>query len=553
MEEKNPSTNEEDMKCLINDSPMVDSFSESSISLEIETSKRLNQGISQIPCQAKYDTVFLLIEPLASEFNTKFDRQNTEIEKRLTYLNSKESHISDEHRHNFVEQTALLFYRLCKLSLSTFTLLSETAVQVKQKLLGQEQTINAELKHIFQLESKSLNSDFPNLFTVYQYSSLLIKWKKILELVQAKDISVEIKLKENEITQDLKKIKELAPKNCENFKLIEIFLNSTGVNPATYLSVLNVNQEEAKTSARITLDKCLYFVIIFKLLHTSNVYLVQPNLNIYLTMFGINGFETGYIIAIMNFSKLAFGLVYSQWSISSYKKPLCFACIVMIIANIIYVFSSNFESKAVFYGIVVMSRILVGVGSAKVALRRLTIDFSSPTEIFLFSCGLMMVDNLGHAVGPLVNLISLTDDGDLSYYELVIPSFIFSLIWMLALLYLIFGFAEPYEVIASHNSLQDSSINEIMLFKNSKSTGDNTILSAGEALRKSLNPELLVLVLIFFTMKAIIEFQLWSIPIFVQDLFYQSVTFTILYTSLVMFIRKLLFNKKSHSICCLGL
>lgn len=265
----------------------------------------------------------------------------------------------------------------------------------------------------------------------------------------------------------------------------------------------------------------ILFALAFKYLHATNVYLVQPNLNLYLDSLGYDGFHSGYMISFMNVAKIIACFVFSYWTTFSYKYPYICCTILTLLSNIVYVFASNSNYA---YQLILISRFMIGFGSAKLVHKRLTIEYSTFYNLFFYAAMLMVMENLGRASGPLLDMIlsSFLIENN-STESFIYPSLIFSIVWILVLIYILMFFKDPIDIKNDYESIHSISINA--LYRNQKIDVKEQLVSGNQEINVSLSVadsfelHLIVLLFIVILFKGLVEFILWLIPIFMSDVF----------------------------------
>lgn len=311
----------------------------------------------------------------------------------------------------------------------------------------------------------------------------------------------------------------------------------------------NENNVKNKTHYSDLFYMSIYFGVAFKLIHSTNVYVIQPNLNLYLESIGYSEYDSGYILAIMHIAKLLSCFWYSYWTNYSYKLPYYFAVVLMILANVLYATSYFFEAHRFTFITIIISRILIGLGSAKIIHKRMSIEFSTYFNLFYFAIVLMIVNNLGHSLGPLINLLMsflLSPDNK---YNFVFPSIVFIFIWIGVTIYLKYFFKDPYEIKKQiEENLEAKKLHKI--YVDEKIKEENQIVAAHyeQNLRptiiSSLKMHHFVLIAIFTIFRGVLEFQLWIIPILMGNIFgistigytYYTITITLLCKNICIYL-----------------
>lgn len=328
------------------------------------------------------------------------------------------------------------------------------------------------------------------------------------------------------------------------FDEIPLLNTNSSINVITQENDNNANNNDHHSNYFF---ESIYFGVCFKLLHTTNVYLVQPNLNLYLEEIGLNEFDSGYVVALMHFAKLISCIWFSYWTNYSFKNPYYLAAFCMILSNISYALATTTQSKTFAYLIILLSRILIGFGSAKIIHKRMSIDFSTYYNLFFFAGLLMLVNNLGHALGPLLNLIIAysinTSISSMSRFSLILPSISFIFVWCLLILYLKFLFKDPYDIKKElENTVEKKALNKI--YKEERTQIQDQIVvghfavNQRPSIESSFNLHLVVLITAFSVYKGVIEFQLWVIPIIMRDVFGVGIVGYTIFTVFIMLLCK---------------
>ena len=332
-------------------------------------------------------------------------------------------------------------------------------------------------------------------------------------------------------------LKVLIPKDSD--LLVNLVFNQCfGFSPISdenyFNAEMHVADENTNEKRRVAslFYNSIYFGVFFKFIHSTNSYVVQPDLSLYLEALGFSEYYSGYVVALMHFAKLLSCFLFTLWTNNSYKNPYLFATVCMILANLVY-FLTYYQSNMYFsFILILVSRVLVGFGSAKIIIKRLSIDFSSYYDLFYFSGMLMLFSNLGHAMGPLVNLFMyLFVDSDNSY-KYVLPSLCFVVVWIIIGAYLYFSFKDPYDIKKEleENTPLNKKYNEEEVEIQDRIVSANSNSNQRPTITNSFNIQLSVLLLMILIFRGIIEFQLWSIPILMEEVFAVDYVASTIYT-----------------------
>lgn len=90
----------------------------------------------------------------------------------------------------------------------------------------------------------------------------------------------------------------------------------------------------------------------------------------------------------------------SMWTQTSFKHPLLFSAMACLAGNIVFILSFARRSLP----LLIASRLLNGLGSARTANRRYTADYVSRAQRTVASAAFVGCSNLGQALGPFLSL-----------------------------------------------------------------------------------------------------------------------------------------------------
>jgi hypothetical protein len=108
----------------------------------------------------------------------------------------------------------------------------------------------------------------------------------------------------------------------------------------------------------------------------------------------------GVIVGAADVAAMAFSMVYSRWTDASFRGPLAFAAIACLVGNAMYAAAWDARSLP----LLVLGRLLTGVGSARAINRRYIGDFVGRAGRTRASAGFVGASTAGAALGPLLAL-----------------------------------------------------------------------------------------------------------------------------------------------------
>ncbi|XP_020600082.1 SPX domain-containing membrane protein OsI_17046-like [Phalaenopsis equestris] len=179
-------------------------------------------------------------------------------------------------------------------------------------------------------------------------------------------------------------------------------------------------------------------------LYMVNTYIIVPTADDYSVSLGAAATVCGIIIGSNAVAQVFSSIYFSSWSNKSYYKPLVFSSIMLLIGNTLYALAYDFNSLAV----LLMGRLLCGLGSAR-AVNRRYINDCVPVKIrFKASAGFVSASALGMACGPaLAALLQVKFKMHaITINQNTLPGWVMAFAWLFYLLWLWFSFKEPSRV-----------------------------------------------------------------------------------------------------------
>lgn len=177
--------------------------------------------------------------------------------------------------------------------------------------------------------------------------------------------------------------------------------------------------------------------------YMMNYYIVAPTSGDYAAALGGEAALSGVIVGMTPVASLASAVLYSWWANRSYKSPILFATVCLVVGNLLYGLALHFDS----IGMAIAGRLLNGFGGARAINRRYIADNYSREERTQASALFVTASALGMAAGPAV-AASLDYVPDFSMMGIMVttetaPGWVMFVLWTLYLLLTIVCFEEP--------------------------------------------------------------------------------------------------------------
>ncbi|XP_021717587.1 SPX domain-containing membrane protein At4g22990-like isoform X2 [Chenopodium quinoa] len=176
-------------------------------------------------------------------------------------------------------------------------------------------------------------------------------------------------------------------------------------------------------------------------LYMVNTYIIVPTADSYSLSLGAAATVCGAVIGSMAVAQMFSSVYLSAWSNKSYKKPLVFSSVLLLVGNVLYALAYDLDSISV----LLIGRVFCGLGSARAVNRRYISDCVPPKLRMKASAGFVTASALGMACGPALaclfqakfKLFKLTFNDD------TLPGWFMALAWLVYLLCLCISFKEP--------------------------------------------------------------------------------------------------------------
>uniref|UniRef100_K3X6Z1 SPX domain-containing protein n=1 Tax=Globisporangium ultimum (strain ATCC 200006 / CBS 805.95 / DAOM BR144) TaxID=431595 RepID=K3X6Z1_GLOUD len=178
-------------------------------------------------------------------------------------------------------------------------------------------------------------------------------------------------------------------------------------------------------------------------LYMTNYYIVAPTSGDYAAALGGEAALSGVIVGMTPVASLASAVLYSWWANRSYKSPLLFATVCLVVGNLFYGLALHFDSISM----AIAGRLLNGFGGARAINRRYIADNYSREERTQASALFVTASALGMAAGPaLAAALNYVPDFDMMgimVTDETAPGFVMFVLWVIYLFMAVFFFVEP--------------------------------------------------------------------------------------------------------------
>uniref|UniRef100_A0A0D3H917 SPX domain-containing protein n=1 Tax=Oryza barthii TaxID=65489 RepID=A0A0D3H917_9ORYZ len=176
-------------------------------------------------------------------------------------------------------------------------------------------------------------------------------------------------------------------------------------------------------------------------LYMVNTYIVVPTADGYATSLGAAATACGAVIGSMAVAQVFSSVYFSAWSNRSYFRPLLFSSVVLLLGNVMYAMAFDLGSLT----ILLLGRVLCGMGSARAVNRRYISDCVPPRIRMQASAAFVSASALGMACGPALAGLLQTNFSlyGLTINQITLPGWIMAFGWLVYLIWLWISFQEP--------------------------------------------------------------------------------------------------------------
>ena len=189
----------------------------------------------------------------------------------------------------------------------------------------------------------------------------------------------------------------------------------------------------------LNLASCFFYML--------NNYIIEPSSAYYANALGSSDALSGIIIGGAPLFALVSSVVYSFWTNRSYKAPILFAGILMVIGNLMYANAYSYKSIEV----CLIGRAVTGLGAPRVINRRYVADATPFSLRTVASASFAMATALGAALGPAAAIVldqfefefTLPFLGRQYFNGMTGPGYFMSVCWLVYIVAIVIFFEEP--------------------------------------------------------------------------------------------------------------
>ena len=160
-------------------------------------------------------------------------------------------------------------------------------------------------------------------------------------------------------------------------------------------------------------------------------------------------------MAMTPIASIIFAFLLSWWSNISFKHPLLFGCVMIIIGNLFYTIAYDYNSIT----LLLIGRFLFGIGGARAINRRYLADYVSLESMTKYCSAFVAMGGLGLAIGPgLASILSYIPNFTylgFTFNEFTIPGFFSVVVWIIFSLIMWKCFKEPDRADANYNKVEE--------------------------------------------------------------------------------------------------
>ncbi|CAL5082440.1 unnamed protein product [Urochloa decumbens] len=208
-----------------------------------------------------------------------------------------------------------------------------------------------------------------------------------------------------------------------------------------------ISQEDTTGSEveHIEEDKYHFISLVLNLVNTFlymvNTYIIVPTADDYASSLGAAATVCGVIIGSMAVAQIFSSVYFSAWSNRSYFRPLLFSSVMLLLGNVMYALAYDLKSLV----ILLVGRLLCGLGSARAVNRRYISDCVPPSIRMQASAAFVSASALGMACGPALAGV-LQTNVKVSVFTInqdTLPGWVMAFGWFVYLIWLWISFREP--------------------------------------------------------------------------------------------------------------
>ncbi|GMH35397.1 hypothetical protein BSKO_03265 [Bryopsis sp. KO-2023] len=187
----------------------------------------------------------------------------------------------------------------------------------------------------------------------------------------------------------------------------------------------------------------LFLNLLSTFLYMANYNLVIPFISPFCERIGVAESYGGIMVGAADISAMIAAIFYSIWTNHSFRQPMVFTAVVLIVSNAMYSIAYDWGGLP----LLMTARLITGFGAARSLNRRYIADFVKKENRTLASAAFVGSSSLGMAMGPFL-AIPLDGVGSrkwlgLTFNNVTLAGWVMCGAWVVFLVVSILFFAEP--------------------------------------------------------------------------------------------------------------
>ncbi|GMH35396.1 hypothetical protein BSKO_03264 [Bryopsis sp. KO-2023] len=187
----------------------------------------------------------------------------------------------------------------------------------------------------------------------------------------------------------------------------------------------------------------LFMNFLSAFLYMANYNLVIPFIRPLSEKIGVSESFGGIMVGAADISAMIAAVFYSVWSNHSFRQPMVFTAVTLIVSNAMYSIAYDWGGLP----LLMTARLITGFGAARSLNRRYIADFVKKEKRSLASAAFVGASSLGMALGPFlaipVDAVKETTVLGLTINNVTTAGWVMCLAWVVFLIVTIVFFAEP--------------------------------------------------------------------------------------------------------------
>jgi MFS family permease len=190
-------------------------------------------------------------------------------------------------------------------------------------------------------------------------------------------------------------------------------------------------------------DFMTVFLSVFSsFIHVTNFYILTLSAKDFAVYVGMDGEYSGLLSAANWASAVIFTFVYSYWSNYQYKVPTFICALFVVLGDFTYFLAYPLKSP----GIMLLGRLLIGVGGARVINRRYIATYVHPRARTFWNSAFVAGSIIGRGLGPYISTFLLDVNFSLFFVEInefTAAPLLMGSVWLIYALTVLLFFQEP--------------------------------------------------------------------------------------------------------------